>query len=105
MSGRAGRRGKDDLGRVYIQVDKLPSTNEVMGIISGTRDLITSQFRISYSMIMSIMRVQDLSLEGMISHSFSEAVHRSQTEFRTYEKVGTGGGNERLEHPKHRSCS
>ena len=55
MSGRAGRRGKDSLGRVYIHVSQLPSTNIVMGIVSGTRDLVTSQFRISYSMIMSIM--------------------------------------------------
>ena len=94
MSGRAGRRGKDTLGRVYIHVNQLPSTNVVMAIISGTRDLIKSQFKISYSMIMSIMRVQDLSLEGMISHSFSEAVHQSNTEFKTYKKVGAEGGNE-----------
>lgn len=102
MSGRAGRRGKDSLGRVYIHVSHLPSTNIVMGIVSGTRDLVTSQFRISYSMIMSIMRVQDLSLEGMISHSFSEAVHRSKTEFTTYKKVAKRwNGAETVESEKH----
>ena len=72
---------------MYIHVSHLPSTNIVMGVVSGTRDLVTSQFRISYSMIMSIMRVQDLSLEGMISPSFAEAVHRSKTEFSAYKKV------------------
>ena len=73
-----------------------------MGIVSGTRDLVTSQFRISYSMIMSIMRVQDLSLEGMISHSFSEAVHRSKTEFTTYNKVAKRwNGAETVESEKH----
>ena len=63
---------------------ELPSTGVIMNVVSGSNDKVTSQFRITYAMILSIMRVQDMSLEGMISHSFSEAVHQ-----REIDSVGT----------------
>ena len=74
MAGRAGRRGKDQLGRVYMLVNKLPCVSVIMRMVKPTTDAIKSRFKIDYSMIVNILRVQDLSLENMISHSFSEAV-------------------------------
>lgn len=74
MAGRAGRRGKDTLGRVYLLMDVLPSVSTLMKIIQPTTESIKSRFKIDYSMIVNILRVQDLSLANMISHSFSEAV-------------------------------
>ena len=69
MAGRAGRRGKDKEGHVYIFVRDLPSTSVLMRIIQPSTDMITSQFRIDYSMILNVMRVEDMSLESMLSHS------------------------------------
>lgn len=39
---------------------------------SGKPDVLTSQFRLSYSMILSLLRVEKISVEGMMTHSFKE---------------------------------
>lgn len=87
MAGRAGRRGKDTLGRVYMLLDKLPSVSVLMNIIQPTTDAVKSRFKIDYSMIVNILRVQDLSLENMISHSFSEAVRLREIDQNQLTKV------------------
>jgi len=74
MAGRAGRRGKDTEGHVYIFTDNLPSTSTLMRVIEPSRDMITSRFRIQYPMIVNIMQVEELSLESVLSHSFAESV-------------------------------
>lgn len=87
MAGRAGRRGKDTLGRVYILVRDLPCTSTVMRVIGPSQDCITSQFRIDYAMILNIMRVEDLSLENMLSNSFAEAVRMREIDQNNYLQV------------------
>ena len=69
MAGRAGRRGKDQLGRVYMLVNKLPCVSVIMRMVKPTTDAIKSRFKIDYSMIVNILRVQDLSLENISKYN------------------------------------
>ena len=55
MAGRAGRRGKDQLGRVYMLVNKLPCVSVIMRMVKPTTDAIKSRFKIDYSMIVNIL--------------------------------------------------
>lgn len=90
MAGRAGRRGLDPTGTVIIVVgDSLP---EVMSerlrsrndadlieqqtalntMMLGTPGKLSSQFRLTYNMILNLLRVEALKVEEMIKRSFSE---------------------------------
>jgi superfamily II RNA helicase len=56
MCGRAGRRGKDDKGYVFILIAdknaKLEPT-KVIGMASGSGSIVKSQFRLSYKVIIN----------------------------------------------------
>jgi antiviral helicase SKI2 len=90
MSGRAGRRGLDPTGVVVILVgDELPEVSNLLTAHSNADRLATqvgtlqrmmlgvpsrlqSQFRLTYNMILNLLRVEDLKVEEMIKRSFSE---------------------------------
>ena len=75
MAGRAGRRGKDTVGTVIIaNFTDIPQHAEITfkTLLTGTATKLTSQFRLSYNMILNLLRVNDLSVEDMIKRSFSE---------------------------------
>ncbi|VDL72543.1 unnamed protein product [Nippostrongylus brasiliensis] len=55
MSGRAGRRGKDDRGLV---------------ILMGATDPLNSQFRLTYNMVLNLLRVEGVNPEFMLERSF-----------------------------------
>ena len=88
MAGRAGRRGKDQQGDVFMLVRDLPCVSVIMNIIQKSSDQVKSRFRTSYSMILNIIRVQDLSLENMLSHSFLEVVRLRELDQMQYGEVG-----------------
>lgn len=73
MSGRAGRRGLDKTGTVivmsYTEALSAPTLKEVM---LGTPTKLVSQFRLTYNMILNLLRIEALKVEEMIKHSFSE---------------------------------
>ena len=73
MAGRAGRRGLDALGTVLITswID-VPKEAELKKLLTGTPTRLQSQFRLTYNMILNLLRVNDLSVEDMIQRSFSE---------------------------------
>lgn len=55
MAGRAGRRGIDDIGYVYSQVEPGYATeSEVNKTVSNTIEPINSQFNLSYSSILNL---------------------------------------------------
>lgn len=55
MAGRAGRRGIDEIGYVYSQIEPLYATYyEVSKAISKTIEPINSQFNLSYSSILNL---------------------------------------------------
>lgn len=81
MAGRAGRRGLDKEGTVIILCKKeLPPSLELREMMTGKPSQLQSQFRLTYGMVLSLLRVESLSVEGMISRSFREADHQKKME-------------------------
>ncbi|KAG8960224.1 hypothetical protein FRC03_006880 [Tulasnella sp. 419] len=73
MSGRAGRRGLDATGVVIIvSGDELPDMGTIRNTILGPSTKLQSQFRLTYNMILNLLRVEALRVEEMIKRSFSE---------------------------------
>ncbi|KAN0134981.1 DSHCT (NUC185) domain containing protein [Lactarius tabidus] len=73
MAGRAGRRGLDPTGTVLIIAgDELPEQHVLSIMITGKPGKLASQFRLTYNMILNLLRVETLKVEEMIKRSFSE---------------------------------
>ncbi|KAL0077067.1 NUC185 domain-containing protein [Phycomyces blakesleeanus] len=74
MSGRAGRRGLDSTGMVIIACsgDEVPEVSGLSHMLLGKPTKLESQFRLTYSMILNLLRVEALKVEEMIKRSFSE---------------------------------
>lgn len=75
MAGRAGRRGLDDTGTVIVM-----SYNEPLPIVTfkevtlGVPTKLQSQFRLTYNMILNLLRIEALKVEEMIKYSFGENI-------------------------------
>ncbi|KAF9975728.1 hypothetical protein BGZ73_000530 [Actinomortierella ambigua] len=74
MSGRAGRRGLDATGLVIIACagDEPPGEIVLKEMLLGKPTKLKSQFRLTYNMILNLLRVEALRVEEMIKRSFSE---------------------------------
>ncbi|KAK0199046.1 antiviral helicase [Armillaria mellea] len=73
MAGRAGRRGLDPTGTVIIVAgDSLPEQGALQIMMLGKPGKLSSQFRLTYNMILNLLRVEALKVEEMIKRSFSE---------------------------------
>ncbi|KAL6450075.1 SKI2 Antiviral helicase SKI2 [Candida maltosa Xu316] len=73
MSGRAGRRGLDKTGTVIVMAYNDPlSPTDFKEVVLGTPTKLSSQFRLTYNMILNLLRIEALKVEEMIKHSFSE---------------------------------
>lgn len=75
MAGRAGRRGIDVVGSVIIVTsgkDEAPPVAALRQMILGDPTKLRSQFRLTYNMILNLLRVEALKIEEMIKRSFSE---------------------------------
>ena len=66
MSGRAGRRGLDSTGVVIIAcTDEVPNEFDLRTMILGRPSKLESQFRVTYNMILSLLRVEAIKVEDM----------------------------------------
>ena len=75
MAGRAGRRGLDTVGSVILVApgaDEAPPQNRLQQMMLGDPTKLRSQFRLTYNMILNLLRVEALRIEEMIKRSFSE---------------------------------
>ena len=74
MSGRAGRRGLDEVGTVIICCfgEEPPPQQLLRQMLMGTSTRLRSQFRLTYNMILNLLRVEEMSVESMIKKSYSE---------------------------------
>jgi len=63
MAGRAGRRGLDPVGTVIIACwDDVYEESEMRKLLTGRATKLESQFRLTYSMILNLLRVEDLQV-------------------------------------------
>ena len=63
MAGRAGRRGLDPVGTVIIACwDDVYDEGEMRRLLTGRATRLESQFRLTYSMILNLLRVEDLKV-------------------------------------------
>ncbi|KAK1034095.1 Antiviral helicase ski2, partial [Friedmanniomyces endolithicus] len=75
MAGRAGRRGLDTVGYVILVSpgqDEAPAPTRLKQMMLGNPTKLRSQFRLTYNMILNLLRVEALKIEEMIKRSFSE---------------------------------
>ncbi|KAK9940700.1 hypothetical protein M0R45_017345 [Rubus argutus] len=73
MAGRAGRRGLDKIGTVIVMCrDEILEEKDLKHVIVGSATRLESQFRLTYIMIMHLLRVEELKVEDMLKRSFAE---------------------------------
>uniref|UniRef100_A0A669CUB2 SKI2 subunit of superkiller complex n=1 Tax=Oreochromis niloticus TaxID=8128 RepID=A0A669CUB2_ORENI len=76
MAGRAGRRGLDATGTVIILCKAgVHEMADLHAMMLGKPTLLQSQFRLTYTMILNLLRVEALHVTDMMRRSFSES-HR-----------------------------
>ncbi|KAF5398215.1 ATP-dependent RNA helicase DOB1 [Paragonimus heterotremus] len=78
MSGRAGRRGKDDRGTVILMLDNRISSTEARQLLMGEPDRLDSSFYLTNNMVLNLLRVEDINPELLLEKSFFQFQHRSQ---------------------------
>ena len=83
MSGRAGRRGKDDRGYVMMLVedpDKF-SPSVAKALVSGKPTPLMSRFKLSYYTLLNLSKRREGGMDHMeylIAHSFQQYQHEQQ---------------------------
>ncbi|XP_063755092.1 LOW QUALITY PROTEIN: helicase SKI2W [Eleginops maclovinus] len=76
MAGRAGRRGLDATGTVIILCKAgVHEMGDLHVMMLGKPTTLQSQFRLTYTMILNLLRVEALRVTDMMRRSFSES-HR-----------------------------
>uniref|UniRef100_A0A0X3PBY2 Superkiller viralicidic activity 2-like 2 n=1 Tax=Schistocephalus solidus TaxID=70667 RepID=A0A0X3PBY2_SCHSO len=70
MSGRAGRRGKDDRGTVILMLDNTVTPDAAKQLLLGNPDPLNSAFTLSYNMVLNLLLVEDVNPQIMLQKSF-----------------------------------
>ena len=80
MAGRAGRRGLDPFGTVILvqRGIKVSDQQDLINMMLGKAAPLVSKFRLTYGMLLSILRVGSLRVEDIMLRSFTEFGRRDQ---------------------------
>ena len=81
MSGRAGRRGKDDRGYAIMLADDTLSESVCLSMVKGTSAPLLSSFKLTYYTLLNLLRRVEGTghdMEFVISRSFSQFQHEKQ---------------------------
>ncbi|RKP03550.1 hypothetical protein CXG81DRAFT_9419 [Caulochytrium protostelioides] len=78
MSGRAGRRGLDDRGIVVLMIDEKMEPDVAKSMVKGQSDALNSAFHLTYTMILNLMRVEDVQPEFVLKQSFFQFQNTSR---------------------------
>jgi len=70
MSGRAGRRGLDEIGVAICILTEELTVPQVRGIFSSNADRLCSAFRLTHNMLLNLLRVEGLDPAYLLSRSF-----------------------------------
>ncbi|KAM3571966.1 hypothetical protein VYU27_006030, partial [Nannochloropsis oceanica] len=72
MSGRAGRRGKDDRGIVIMMMNSKMEPDICKTMLYGEPDKLYSSYHVSYNMLLNMLRVQGANPEFLVRSSFHQ---------------------------------
>lgn len=79
MSGRAGRRGKDDRGFTMLMIDQNLTKADCKEMLKGEASRLNSSFKLSYYTLLNLIRSRSLGrkddMEYVISKSFQQFQH------------------------------
>ncbi|KAK7841729.1 dexh-box atp-dependent rna helicase dexh10 [Quercus suber] len=110
MSGRAGRRGKDERGICIIMIDEQMEMNALKDMVLGKPAPLVSTFRLSYYSILNLMSRAEgqFTAEHVIKNSFHQFQYEKDMGIEDSEIVELVNQIEELErklyaHPLHKS--
>ena len=85
MAGRAGRRGLDTVGHVFhcVNLFELPSSIEYKHLLTGPPQKLTSKFKLSFNLALSMLDAKQNITEFMEQSMLSSDIRR---EIKGYEK-------------------
>ncbi|KAH8046644.1 RNA helicase [Aureococcus anophagefferens] len=72
MSGRAGRRGKDDKGTVIQILDEKMEPQVAKDILYGGADALDSSYHVTYNMLLNLLRVEGADPDYLVRSSFHQ---------------------------------
>ena len=78
MSGRAGRRGKDDRGVVVQILDEKMEPAVAKSILYGTPDSLDSSYHVTYNMLLNLLRVEGADPDYLVRSSFHQYQQESE---------------------------
>lgn len=77
MAGRAGRRGLDKIGTVIVMCRaEIPEERDLKHVIVGSATKLASQFRLTYIMILHLLRVEELRVIKLFFQLFTSEVEK-----------------------------
>ena len=72
MSGRAGRRGIDDMGITIMMLDKKMDPEVCRNMLNGKADPLLSSFHLNYNQLVNLYRLEGMESEYIVKRSFRQ---------------------------------
>jgi superfamily II RNA helicase len=100
MSGRAGRRGMDEVGHVVVLHHPFESVDDAAKLAIADPDPLSSRFTPSYGMVLNLLERHSLDqARDLIERSFGQFMINQQLEPLYEQKLGWEAEYDRLQNP------